>query len=149
MEKMNEIDGLFSEIVGETGFVFADPVDLEVVDVPEDLMLVFSTVKYEGDANGLMTFLIDKRLATEFVKNMLGLEEEVVTSEIIRDGIEEFSNIFCGHFVKALYGNKVNYSIKKFDFGLVKSNFLLKSDGRVMRLFMSDDNFLALCFKEN
>jgi CheY-specific phosphatase CheX len=61
-----------------------------------------AAINFSGPANGGMQILLSRGIAETMVTNMLNLEQEEITEQIVMDCVKESINIICGNFVRKL-----------------------------------------------
>jgi len=97
---------VFTEVLEQMAFMFADAVDAEVPPpAPETPLLAHMT--FRGAMTGRLALAVSVDMCPEVAANLLGTEpEEAVDPKISRDALKELLNVTCGHVLTALAGDE-------------------------------------------
>lgn len=85
------------EVLEKVFFIFTEP-------LREDggIFHMKAAINFSGPVNGGMQILLSRGIAETMVTNMLNLEQDDVTEQIMVDCVKESINIICGNFVRKL-----------------------------------------------
>ena len=85
-------------------FLFADPVEKEVLasTAPEDLVHV--VMEFTGPVRGRLTMVLPHELCVEVAANALGGDDDEEAMEKALDATGELLNVMCGQVLVALCG---------------------------------------------
>ena len=72
---------------------------------------VHVTITFSGSVSGAICLAAPAELCRTLAMNILGVEESELTADSPTDAMKEISNIICGEFVVAVYGNKEVFNL--------------------------------------
>lgn len=102
---MNAIFEVFEKMF----FVFLEPID---EDVKYDIVV---SINFAGPVNGDIDVFFTRDLVSTMVQNMLGVDENGVTSKLIEDCAKEAANMIGGNFLHKYDSSKAfNLSMPLF-----------------------------------
>ncbi|MGM0608348.1 MAG: chemotaxis protein CheX [Candidatus Muiribacteriota bacterium] len=106
------VDRVFIEVLEESAFTFADP--LEEKDQLESLKhedFFITYITFSGDVNGDVFMLLTHETARDISINMMGIDEEDFDPSYVEDATMEIANMLCGKVVTELFGKEKLYDI--------------------------------------
>jgi len=98
------------EVFEKMFYIFLEPLDEESIGYDME-----AGIRFDGCLKGEIRILLSKDMAENMIQNMLGLEKDEITSQIIEDCTKEAANMICGNFLGKYDSTKVfNLSIPTF-----------------------------------
>ena len=88
--------------------------DCQVQDVDariEPEPTLYGTIRLQGNAEGRITVSLHETDGRQLVAAMLGMEENEVDAEIIRDGLGEMANVIAGFARSVMAASDVEFNI--------------------------------------
>lgn len=98
------------EVFEKMFYIFLEPLDDESIGYDME-----AAIRFDGCLKGEIRILLSMDMAENMIQNMLGLEKDEITSQIIEDCSKEAANMICGNFLGKFDSTKVfNLSIPTF-----------------------------------
>lgn len=111
MKKVEDITRLsIFEVFEKMFFLFIEPLDDEGGEYDME-----AAIRFEGSMSGEIRILLSTDIVKTMIQNMLGLEEDEITTQKMEDCSKEAVNVICGNFLGKLNSTKVfNLSMPTF-----------------------------------
>ena len=77
----------------------------------QDTGWLLSDLAFRGPVTGKVSLALPHALAAELGVNILGVEPDAVTPELVADTVKELSNIICGDLLFRLYGPQAIFDL--------------------------------------
>ena len=90
------------EVFEKMYYLFVEP-----LRVGDGTYQMTSAISFKGPSVGMMYLSLSRGIVEEMVKNMLNLEKEEITEQVMADCVKESINMICGNFVRKLDPEKV------------------------------------------
>ncbi|MBU8850144.1 MAG: chemotaxis protein CheX [Desulfobacterales bacterium] len=90
------------EVFEKMFYIFLEPLDDESNEYDME-----AAISFEGFLSGEVRLLLSMDIANTMIQNMLGLEKDEITRQIIEDCSKEAINMICGNFLGKLDSTKV------------------------------------------
>lgn len=113
IENINLLKELFTSILQQSAFMFAEEIGRESTDIPDKYLL--STIKFTGYASGEISIIIPEKAAAQMFANMLGIDNDADAEKQRKDCVGEILNVLCGQYLTSAAGEApvFNLSIPK------------------------------------
>ena len=134
---MNAIFEVFEKMF----FVFLEPLD---EDVKYDMI---ASINFTGPIKGYIDVLYTRSLASAMVQNMLGVDEDGVTPQLIEDCTKEAVNMIGGNFLQKYDSSKVfdlSIPVFKNESGVFATQETESSDNVWNLSFESNESMLGV-----
>ena len=99
------------EALESAAFLFADEGAVEPDSQVEIMEWPGWKIRFGGPASGVIRMIMPDALAESITANMLGIDKEAVSREMIDDAAGELLNIACGHFLTQHFGENPVFDI--------------------------------------
>jgi CheY-specific phosphatase CheX len=110
-EESQLLISVFSEILEQFAFMFADSPDEEDVTSSDDRHILTS-VGFSGPRKGRIHIAAPYQLCAELGANFLGTDPESLSEESAMDSLKELTNVFIGKFLEQLMGDEVIFDLE-------------------------------------
>ncbi len=145
MENTKKIQDLLMnaifEVFEKMFFVFLEPLD---EDVKYEMI---ASINFTGPIKGQIDVLFTRNLASAMVQNMLGVDEEGVTPQLIEDCTKEAVNMIGGNFLQKYDASKVfdlSIPVFKSESGLFTTQETASNDNVWNLSFESNESLLGV-----
>ena len=130
------------EVFEKMFYIFLEPLDDESNDYDME-----AAIKLDGFLNGKIRILLSMDMAKAMIQNMLGLEEDEITTQKMEDCSKEAVNMICGNFLGKFDSTKVfNLTIPSFSMEIAS----IEPDKNACRMdFASDEGSVGVIFDAN
>lgn len=99
------------ESLESAAYMFADAEDTEPISSSETLNWLGWKIGFHGPSSGNMEIYMPPELGKKTAANMLGIESESISTEILNDAMGEVLNISCGRFLTEHFGDNPVFDI--------------------------------------
>lgn len=89
-------------------FIFLSPEEENRGSMSESMAVCIS---FSGPISGRLVLKMSPVVGLELTANMLGIDEDIVTSEQQYDAMKETINVICGNILPAIAGNQTIFHI--------------------------------------
>lgn len=100
-----ELTRIFSDVLEQFAFMFADPPESESPALGEDLIVASMT--FRGPFQGALTLAAPRSMGPVLAANVLGLDpDDELVSRAPFDALKELLNVTCGNVLTAIAGEE-------------------------------------------
>jgi CheY-specific phosphatase CheX len=130
------------EVFEKMFFTFLEPLD---EDEPAWNYDFVTKIQFIGPNKGVMSIYLTNGLAVTMVENMLNIDTEKISNELIMDIAKEAVNMICGNFVRKLDISKVyDLTIPTFEKASGAFSFSESDTGKIALALESDGDQIGV-----